>query len=602
MSSKVSGFAAFVRLIGRSIGGIIVKRIRNKSLFAILLSAFALSSCQDMPRVDDSVGSVPESSSNTQSVTGSGGTSVPEILGSESSSSIAPEVRLRDLDNGVMVVMQADERIPLDGYSFRIDNLKEEFTLELGDLYIKEFRTRILRNVYTLFFADINQDGYLDFVYTSGDGRSRQNAGKWIGVYDYRNDTELYKLDESGKYDYEFFFEDHEIVVKKYNTDIFNTDNVIERNRLMGKGTFVYLHRAIGIDWQNFLKIDSSTLSVTTADSARTVMPLMPSQPPVEDQGVLIYPDSNTLVIEHACVDKAYCITSTITRNSGDYSDLPAHLPVGYSGHALFKQAVSSNRQDNVVVSFLGKFDHEDIEKQSVSVEVFLGGSETTIIFKFDTLEPSPDARTLKEAMGWSFAKESLTAFSHEYIPGAPFNSYSEEEFPFMYVSVANKEYAANYSYSLLEGTVFEIDPALVDHNYPVGHYNYRTNAETYTLNEHLAFLESGGSFYTALTSSRDFKYALSSGDSYYRFRDEHTEIEVQSYADNETTVLQNANKILFKQASSYQNGRSISQITTGFGFTIANNTFYIESSETMYLRATKYTVVSEYDFSSLFE
>ena len=598
MSSKVSGFATFVRLIGRSmIGGNLMKSIKTKSLFAILLSAFALSSCQDMPKVSDSLGSVPESSSSTQSVTCSGGTSVPEILDSEASSSITPEVRLHDLDNGVMVVMQADERIPLDGYSFRIDNLNEEFTLELRNLYIKGTRTRILRDVYTLFFADINQDGYLDFVYTSGDGRSRQSAGKWIGVYDYHNETELYKLDESGKYDYEFFFEDHEIVVKKYNTDIFDTDNVIELNRLMGKGTFVYLHRTIGIDWQNFLNIDSSTLSVTTADSARTVMPLMPSQPPVEDLGVLIYPDSNTLVIEHACVDKAYCITSTITRNSGDYSDLPAHLPVGYSGHALFKQAVSSNRQDNVVVSFLGKLDSEDIEKQSVSVGVFLDSLETTIIFKFDTFEPSPDSKTLKEATGWNFAKQSLTEFSHEYIPGAPFNSFSEEEFPFMYVSVANEEYAANYSYSLLEGTVFEIDPALVNHNYPVGHYNYKTNAETYTLNEHLAFLESGGSFYTVLTGSRDFKYALSNGENYYRFRDEHTEITAQKRSPSGTKVLENANKIIFKR----ETVRTIEERVPDYKLTIAGNTFEIMDYKTMIKGSTRYTAVSSYDFSSLY-
>ena len=94
MWTKVSGFAAFVRLIGRSIGGIIMKRIKNRSLFIAMLSAFALSSCQDMPEVGDSLGNV-EASSYTQSTTCSGGTSVPE-----NSSSTYPEIHIRDMDNG----------------------------------------------------------------------------------------------------------------------------------------------------------------------------------------------------------------------------------------------------------------------------------------------------------------------------------------------------------------------------------------------------------------------------------------------------------------------------------------------------------------------
>ena len=76
-----------------------MKSIKNRSLFIAMLSAFALSSCQDMPRVDDSLGSVSDTSSSAQSVTCSGGTSVPETSSSE-----FPQASVREMDNGVIVI------------------------------------------------------------------------------------------------------------------------------------------------------------------------------------------------------------------------------------------------------------------------------------------------------------------------------------------------------------------------------------------------------------------------------------------------------------------------------------------------------------------
>ena len=586
MSSKVSGFATFVRLIGRSIGGIIMKRIKNKSLFAILLSAFALSSCQDMPRVDDSLGSVPESSSSTQSVTGSGGTSVPKIIGSDaSSSSTRPQASVREMDNGVIVIKQIDESVPLQGFSFRIDNLNEEFTLKLRDLTIKDTDQRILRDIDTLFLTDINKDGYLDFVYTSGDGRSREDVGDWIGVYDFHNRTNLFKIDEPLEYNYHFTFEDHQIVANKRSTDYYNTENVLNEGRLVGRGLLSYSNSAVSINWQNYLNADAIDISITTADSSRTPITMRQGQ------------EENTYIVEHAPVDKAYCITTTIVRNNGNYDDLTAALSVGYTGRPRFMQGSANNHQDNVVVGFLETFKTEDIEAQSMSIGICVSSQNFKIVFEFDALEVSPDTQNLMQAMGWSFTKQELVEFDHEFIPGAAREPDSEEDFPFMCHYVASNAESTKYSYSLLEKKVSEIDPALIDYAFSIKHYIYKTSNQTYTINEHGAFVDNGGAFYAVLGSRADLRHACNSSVSYYRFRDEHTEITVEKRSPSGTKVLKNANKIIFKR----ETVTAVEEKVPDYKLTIAGNTFEIMDYKTMIKGSTRYTAVSSYDFSPLY-
>ena len=585
MGSKVSGFATFVRLIGRSIGGIIMKRIKNKSIFAIVLSAFALSSCQDMPKVDDSLESV-EASSYAQSVTCTGGTSVPEIIGSDaSSSSTYPQASVREMDNGVIVIKQIDESVSFRGFSFRIDNLNEEFTLDYSELTITNTDQRILRDINTLFLADINKDGYLDFVYTSGDGRSREDIGDWIGVYDFHNRTNLFKIDEPLEYNYHFTFEDHQIFANKRSTDYYNTENVLNEGRLVGKGLLSYSDSAVSINWQNYLNADSIDISITTADSSRTPITMRQGQ------------EENTYIVEHAPVDKAYCITTTIVRNNGNYDDLTTALSVGYTGRPRFMQGTANNRQDNVVVGFLETFKTEDIEAQSMSIGICVSSQDFKIVFEFDALGLSPDTQNLMQAMGWSFTKEELVEFSREYIPGAAMAPDSEEDFPFMCHYVARNAESTKYSYSLLEKKVSEIDPSLVNYAFSIKHYIFKTSNQTYTLNEHGAFVDNGGAFYAILGGRGNFRYACNNADGYYRFRDEHTEITVEKRSGSVLKVLENANKIIFKR----ETVTAVEEKVPDYKLTIAGNTFEIMDYKTMIKGNTRYTAVSSYDFSPLY-
>ena len=110
------------------------------------------------------------------------------------------------------------------------------------------------------------------------------------------------------------------------------------------------------------------------------------------------------------------------------------------------------------------------------------------------------------------------------------------------------------------------------------------------------------------MISWRDYSYANSNSNGYDRFRDERTEITVEPMvSSHEAKVLRNANKIIFDSKNLKENEKTSLLNRAQYSFTIANNTFYVIDSKTMvwisdlYTVASKCTVVSDYDFSSLF-
>ena len=110
-----------------------MKNFRNKSLFLAVLSAFVLTGCQVLSPTE------PETKS-----TGSVETQTPNVVDPAIN---APEARVREMDNGVIVIKQADERVPRDGLTFRVDSLNEEFTLELSELSSKDTGKELLDSV-----------------------------------------------------------------------------------------------------------------------------------------------------------------------------------------------------------------------------------------------------------------------------------------------------------------------------------------------------------------------------------------------------------------------------------------------------------------------
>lgn len=548
------------------------KFMKQSSLALILLSAVVFSGCKG----------VAKSSSNDDL--------------SISSSNDTTEAYIREPDYGVTVIKQPYEAIPREGLTFKIDKIKNEFNLKNGDLYVNDGKDKILLNsVYSLFLADANKDGYLDFIYSTASGRSRKNLGSWIGIYDYHNDKELYRLDDPIQYDYRLLFDEHKLHIEQLITDYYDSNNVLELDRVVGRGILDYSQSDIKTNWENFLRINSFNVNVTLADKSRTPITLKPSE------------EKNTYIIEHASVDNAYCITTEILRNNGDYGDLWTNLPVGYRLNEEYRlvQAIANNHEDNVIVTLNSDYLKRQ-DKKSAFIEACVSGFDFKLIFECDTINYDSNDKTLKEVLNWDINQEDLVEFSHEYIPGSSFDPFKEEDYPFMYVAVTNGEEATKTSYNMLEGLVTEIDPALVNRLEDPSHYNFKTNNKVYSFNSHNQFVECDNVFYLMIYG-KDYSYATSLSTGYVRFRDSHDEIRAEANIPGiSVKVIENANKILFKSSSIKKDEANEYQLSAEYTFTIAGNHFYVRDAKSMLLvnnmYTEMYTVVSEYDFSSLFK
>ena len=553
---------------------------KSTSLIVALLSVLTISGCQNVPNSDSQ-------NSNTSSTSDE-----------DSNSSFGfpytsyPEAYPRDPVNGVTVIKQPNEAFPKGEMTFRVDSLDTEFYVKLSDLFEKGTDKRLINSVYSLYLADVNKDGYLDFIFSTGSGRPMKAAGVWIGIYDYHNQELIYSLDDPGQYDYRLSFEEGKFCVTQYTTDYFDSNNVFEKDRMVGKGILDYSGEEITTKWQNYLNVDSYDFNVTLADETRTPVTMKPSS------------EANTYVIENASVDDAYCITTNIKRNSGNYDDLTTDLCVGYrlNGYYRLIQATANNRQDNVIVS-LKASNLKYNESKSAVVEVCVSSFIYKIVFQIDTYDYASDHKTLIEYFGWNFTRSDIVEFYSEFIPGVDDNRYGEESYPFVYISVASNQEATETSYDILEAKVVEIDHALVKKLESPSRYYFKTNDNSYSCCVHNAMFEYNDVFYLII-NSRNYSYAFGASNGYVRFRDTYSEITVEPSVPGLTShVIQNANSIRFQQRSinttaqveEYERRRQ-------YTFTVAGNEFYIIDSKTMVKGNAKYEVVTDNDFSSLFQ
>lgn len=546
-----------------------MKKIKSKSiLIGALLGGLILTGCQALSNPSTSDSSVDTTPSNSN------------------------ESHTFESINGVTTILKKGEATPKEGLPFSVTSLNEEFVLKSAGLYGKGDERPFIAYVLALYLADLNKDGYDDFVFVSDNNRPLKAAGTWIGAYDYHNRQVLYRLDEAAQFDYQISFDGSNLIVEQYTTDYFDSNNVFEKGRMVGKGILDYSGEEITTKWQNYLNIDSYDFNVTLADKTRTPVTMKPSS------------EANTYVIENASVDDAYCITTNIKRNSGNYDDLTTDLCVGYrlNGYYRLIQATANNRQDNVIVS-LKAFNLKYEESKSAVVEVCVSGFIYKIVFQIDTYDYASDHKTLIEYFGWNFTKSDIVEFYSEFIPGVDDNRYGEESYPFVYVSVASNQEATETSYDILEAKVVEIDPALVKKLESPSRYYFKTNDNSYSCCVHNAMFEYNDVFYL-IVYSKNYSYAFSASNGYVRFRDTYSEITVEPSVPGLTShVIQNANSIRFQQRSinttaqveQYERRRQ-------YTFTVASNEFYIIDSKTMVKGNAKYEVVTDNDFSSLFQ
>ena len=544
---------------------------KSTSLIITILSVLAISGCQ-------SSNASTSSDENSNSSSDFPYTSYPEAY-------------QRDPVDGVTVIKQPNEAFPQGEYTFRVDSLNEEFYIKNTDLFAKtaDGDKRCIYDVIALYLADVNKDGYEDFIFSS-QARSKDSAGTWLGIYDYHNSQHLYVLDDPNQFDYDLDFISGKFVVNKISTDHYDSKNVLNIHRLVGKGILDYSGDAITTTWQNFLNIDSYDFSVTSADKDRT---------PVEVKSTY----ETDVYVVNASVDNAYCITTNIKRNSGNYDDLTDDLPVGYrlNGDYRIVQSIANNKQDNVIISLNSSYLRYN-SKESAVVEICVSNIIYKIVFQIETYDYAISHKTLMQKFGWNFTKSEIVEFAREYIPGPRDNRYSEETYPFVYISVASGWEATETSYYILEALVVEVDPALVKKTEYSSKYIYKTSNNKYSCAVHNAIFEYNDAFYL-IVYSKNYDYAFGKSDGYVRLRDAHKDLTVDAYAPGlQSHVVHNATDIRFRQRSFNNTAEKESlKNNASYTFTIAGNQFYIIDAKTMVMGSSKYEVVSDADFSSLF-
>jgi len=558
-----------------------MKKIKSKSmLIATILGTLILSGCQGLPR--------PATSNND--VTSSDSSAIESSLDSFSSSN-AENASVHQTEYGVTIIKERNEAYPKGEYTFRVDSLNEEFYIKNTDLFTKtaDGDKRFIYDVIALYLADVNKDGYEDFIFSSN-ARSKDSAGTWLGIYDYHNSQHLYVLDEPDQFDYDLDFISGKFIVNKISTDHYTSKNVLDRYRLVGKGILDYSGDGITTTWQNFLNIDSYDFSVTLVDKDRT---------PVEVKSTY----ETDVYVVNASVDNAYCITTNIKRNSGNYDDLTENLPVGYRLNDDYRivQSIANNKQDNVIISLDSPHLRYKDSKSAV-VEVCVSNIIYKIVFQIESYDYAISHKTLMQKFGWNFKKSEVVEFAREYIPGPRENRYSEETYPFVMVSVASGWEATETSYYILEALVVEVHPSLVKKTEYSSQYIFKTRNNKYSCVVHGAIFEYNDAFYL-IVYSKNYDYAFSKSDGYVRLRDARKDLTVDAYVSGlQSQVVHNATDIRFKQRSFSSTAEKESlKNNASYTFTIAGNQFYIIDAKTMVMGSSKYEVVSDADFSSLF-
>lgn len=552
------------------------------TLMPVLLGILALSGCEKPL--------MPENSSVASSSTDSSLVSSDSTISSDSE----PQKQNVEIINGMMVVNKYNVNNYLDEFSFKIDSLNQEFTNWCGEVSLKDDTKTLFNSNSSIYVTDVNKDGFSDFIYATLDERSRKHVGTWIRIYDYHNDQELYRLDDPDVYEYNLDFDGENLIVKQYTDDYYDSDNYYFTGRLVGKGILDYSTAQITTRWQNFLNIDSFSFNVTTADPSRTPVTLKPTE------------EANAYIVENASPSKAYCITTNIVRNSDNYDDLPDDLPVGYRFEGKISETKASRCQDNVVVNLYRTFSTDDLaafwetRTAYATVEATVSGHIFKVIFKFDLDNLGEEAETLVEKLGWDFAKEELGEFSAEH----PADSYlgPDKEEPFIATTFPRYEEDTLYSYDLLKAPASEIDPALVDEEASSTSYVFKKkNGTKFTLRTYGGFFGCNGHFYYVL-SFGNFKLALRSGETYYRFKDGIDEITLKSrYTEVSDTIVPDPAAIRFKRSSINDDKWVNYKINSTHKFTVLGNEFFVVDHRRIMLETEEFYLMFEVVSGSLF-
>lgn len=446
---------------------------------------------------------------------------------------------------------------------------------------------RLLFYPCTLYLYDVNQDGYRDFCYYSTEG-SLMGQNACVKVYDYRNQEEIFCLDDYGEFNYYLIKENGKLVISQYlSASGYHLDTA---NRLVAKAHFEYKNGEVKAKWLNNLNVDNVSFRITATDGSQSFYVSS------------LQEDTITYIVNNARVDTLYHLKINVSRENGKYDDLTENLPVSYrlTGDYNITQAKASNIEDNVYINLKPDVIKKN-EQSDVTISINVSGHLFNIRFTNIDINYKEGILTLREALGWNFSKDEVTKYRYETISGSYNNVTPEEYDPFVNVYECTNSDAIQSKYDGLDSLVVEVDPALAYvEKYPMSSF-YATSEGEYVVRTSNGYIINNGKYYLIIKNNAG-DYAPTSG-SYLRFRDNRSLIGVHANISGyEDRTLYSLNKIIFDEDYITNSQKNLYKAEEArYSINVAGNIFYIKDATTMFNNRYVYNVVSKFNFSQLF-
>ena len=449
---------------------------------------------------------------------------------------------------------------------FSLDEFNETFTFDNMRVYGKNGVVGTPGG-FALYIYDINHDGYRDFCQTIHSGSGMIDS--YVSVYDYHSDKIIYELEDRMHFDYEFYLDqDNSLAVKMVEYFYGETMNAGKLQYNTANGVF--------ISWDNIYKIKGYGISVNYAAPFGTYL-----NNHKKDEIYTFNVDSYSI----------FHLRITLDVSSSDV-DIPATCPcsIKYNGDKFTMKELKLPDANKGEYHFEVYF---PLEEKIYEIEMNISSFAKTIRFNVDNSEAT--IKRVKGLFNWSYL---LNEDNVKKIRSDFDLSFERSDFRQIHL-YSDKENIAK-GLELFDCVVYEVDP----NYYPpsniklIYEYHFETENETYSIRITSQFIEIDGRYYKL----RDSLNFITSGDIANCFGFSFQYQQIKMYKVDDEAILKTINNTQdFYFKKEINNGRYSSK-EASYKFTIGGYTYYVIDSKTFTDDRYYYSIISERDFSSLFE
>lgn len=524
-----------------------MKKVKIKSL---LISSFALLSlvgCNHYLSSEDSLSSNIEQSSN-----------------SISSSKVT-------YDKAEMIYDFDVDGKGEDAFTFTLDEFDETFMVSALRVLGKRGLVGSNGCCLSLYIYDVNHDGYRDFCQTISIGSGI--ITKYVSIYDYRNNEIIYELNERMRYDYSFYLEqDNYLGVKMIDYSHQDTVNTGKIQFYDSTGPFV--------SWKNIYKINGYNVSLNYAAPFGTYL-----------NNHMQHVDQHDVYTFNVDSYSIFHLKVTLDISNSDV-DIPTSCPgsIKYNGDKFTMKKLTLADANKGEYHFEVYF---PLEEKIYEIAMNISGYEKTIRFNVKNSEAS--IKRVKNLFNWSnlLNKDNVKRIRSDF-------DMVYERSDFRQIHLYSDERDIVKGLELFDYLVYEVDP----NYYPPSGINYiydyyfETENETYSFRITYQMIVIDGRYYKL----RDSLNFVTSGDiaNCYGFSLQYEQVEMINVNDEAIAkTINNAQDIEFKKEI---NSGEYNSKDASYRFTVGGYTYYVIDSKTFTDDRYYYSIISDRDFSSLFD